>query len=91
MQLHQRGVDLLVDVMDAIDQVEQFTHDEIRRLLQEAADVMSLILERDANNLRNTQNEPAGVDRRGNRQKVHRQAADRPVPADARSPQTEVR
>ncbi len=58
MQVHQRGVDLLVDVMDAVDHIEQLTHDEIRRLLKEVADVMSLILERDANHLRNTQNEP---------------------------------
>lgn len=48
MQLHQRGVDLLVDVMDAADHVELLTHDEIRRLLKEVAEVMSLILERDA-------------------------------------------
>jgi hypothetical protein len=48
MQLHQRGVDLLVNVMDAADHVELLTHDEIRRLLKEVAEVMSLILEREA-------------------------------------------
>ncbi|MGO4839702.1 hypothetical protein AB4144_46390, partial [Rhizobiaceae sp. 2RAB30] len=48
MQLHQRGVDLLVDVLDAADTVEQMSHDEIRQLLTEVGEVMSLILERDA-------------------------------------------
>ncbi|BCH22685.1 hypothetical protein MesoLjLc_24200 [Mesorhizobium sp. L-8-10] len=51
MQLHQRGVDLLVDVMDAADHVEQLTHDEIRRLLKEIIEVMSLMLERDTKHL----------------------------------------
>ncbi len=48
MHLHQRGVDLLLNVLDAADQVEQLTHDDMRRLLAEIAEVMSLILERDA-------------------------------------------
>lgn len=48
MRLHQRGVDLLVDVMDAADHLEELTQDETRRLLKEVAEVMSLILERDA-------------------------------------------
>ncbi len=37
MQLHQRGVDLLVDVLYSVDHVEELTHDEMRRLLTEVA------------------------------------------------------
>lgn len=48
MKLHQRGVDLLVNVLDAADHVEDLSPEEIRRLLKEVADVMGLILERDA-------------------------------------------
>ncbi|MGI6854384.1 hypothetical protein [Mesorhizobium sp. 1B3] len=48
MQLHQRGVDLLVNVLDSIDRVDQLTAADTRALLQEVAEVMSLILERDA-------------------------------------------
>lgn len=48
MHLHQRGVDLLVDVLDAADHVDQLTAAETRALLKEVAEVMSLILERDA-------------------------------------------
>ncbi len=58
MQLHQRGVDLLVDVMDSSEHVEQLTHDEIRRLLKEVTEVMSLILERDAEHLFRTNGTP---------------------------------
>lgn len=48
MQLHQRGVDLLVNVLDSADHFEELTHHDMRRLLTEVAEVMSLILERDA-------------------------------------------
>lgn len=48
MDLHQRGVDLLVNVMDAADLADQLTPEDIRRLLREVAEVMSLMLERDA-------------------------------------------
>ena len=59
MQLHQKGVDLLVNVMDAADHVEQLSHDEIRLLLKEVAEVMGQILERDAAiALRNTSTTP---------------------------------
>ncbi len=59
MQLHQKGVDLLVNVMDAADHVEQFSHDEIRLLLTEVAEVMGQILERDAAiALKNTSTNP---------------------------------
>lgn len=47
MQLHQRGVDLLVDVMDAADHVEKFSHDDVRRILKEVADVLGELLKRD--------------------------------------------
>lgn len=48
MELHQRGVDLLVNVMDALDNCDQLTPADIRRLLTEVVDVISLVLERDA-------------------------------------------
>ncbi|MGB3386452.1 MAG: hypothetical protein WBA88_00560 [Pseudaminobacter sp.] len=48
MQLHQKGVDLLVNVLDAADHVEELSPEEIRRLLRDVADVMGQILERDA-------------------------------------------
>lgn len=48
MQLHQRGVDLLMNVMEAVDQSDELTPQERRRLLQEVVEVMSQILERDA-------------------------------------------
>lgn len=44
MQLHQRGVDLLVDVMDAADHVDELTQDEMWRLLKEVAEVLCLML-----------------------------------------------
>jgi hypothetical protein len=48
MELHQRGVDLLLNVMDSADHVEQLSPNDMRRLLTEVAQVVSLILERDA-------------------------------------------
>ena len=48
MPVHQRGVDLLVTVMDAADHTDQMSPEDIRRLLEEVAEVMSLMLERDA-------------------------------------------
>ncbi len=48
MQLHQRGVDLLVNVIEAVDQSDKLTPQETRRLLQDVVEVMSQILERDA-------------------------------------------
>lgn len=48
MKLHQRGVDLLVNVLEAADNPERLTVDDISRLLREVGDVMCLILERDA-------------------------------------------
>ena len=48
MELPQRGVDLLVNVLDASEHIDQLTRDDIRRLLREVAEVLSQILERDA-------------------------------------------
>lgn len=39
-QLHARGVDLVVDLLDASDHVERLTPREIRTLLREAASVL---------------------------------------------------
>lgn len=50
MDLHQRGVDLLVNVLDAADLADHLTPEDIRRLLGEVAEVMSLMLEREAEN-----------------------------------------
>ena len=47
MQLHQRGVDLLLNVMDAADHVEKLSHDDVRRILKEVADVLGELLKRD--------------------------------------------
>lgn len=44
MQLRQRGLDLLVDVLDAADHAERLTPDETRRLLKEVAAVICLVL-----------------------------------------------
>ena len=46
-QLHQRGVDLLLNVMDAAEHVEKLTHDDTRRILKEVADVLGELLKRD--------------------------------------------
>ncbi len=46
-QLHARGVDLVVDLLDASDHVERLTPREIRTLLREAASVLGEILKRD--------------------------------------------
>ena len=48
MQLHQKGVDLLLKVMDAADHVEELNPNQIQSLLREVVEVMGAILERDA-------------------------------------------
>ncbi len=48
MQLHQRGVDLLVKVMDAADHVEKLEPNQTQALLREVIEIMGAILERDA-------------------------------------------
>jgi hypothetical protein len=47
MQLHQRGVDLLVDLMDAEQHFDQVPSDELRRLIAESVVVFGQLLERD--------------------------------------------
>jgi hypothetical protein len=47
MQLHQRGVDLLLNLMDAEQHFDNFTRDELRQLISEAVVVFGQILERD--------------------------------------------
>lgn len=45
--LHQRGVDLLIQVMDAKDHIDSLSREEIRKLLIEVSDVLMHLLERD--------------------------------------------
>jgi hypothetical protein len=47
MQLHQRGVDLLLNLMDAEQHFEDVSRDELRRLISEAVVVFGKLLERD--------------------------------------------
>jgi hypothetical protein len=47
MRLHQRGVDLLVNLMDAQDHFDNVTRDELRQLIGEAVVVFGKLLERD--------------------------------------------
>ncbi|KQZ84813.1 hypothetical protein ASD64_20110 [Mesorhizobium sp. Root157] len=47
MQLHQHGVDLVVTLLDAADQIEKLSQSELQNLLREAADVMADLLKRD--------------------------------------------
>ena len=46
-QLHQRGVDLLLNVMDAAEHVEELTEEDIRQLLNEVSEVLGDLLKRD--------------------------------------------
>ena len=47
MKLHQRGVDLLVDLMDAEQHFDKATPEELHRLIKEAVVVFGQLLERD--------------------------------------------
>ncbi len=47
MQFHQRGVDLLVTVMDAIDHQDKLQPDDLDWLLRETAHVLGELLKRD--------------------------------------------
>ncbi|MCK9550657.1 hypothetical protein [Aquamicrobium sp.] len=51
MQLHQRGVDLLLKVMDAADHAEKLDTNQTQALLKEVAEVLGAILERDARHI----------------------------------------
>jgi|EndMetStandDraft_4_1072995.scaffolds.fasta_scaffold881375_2 hypothetical protein len=46
-ELHRRGVELVVDLLDAADHIETWTHEEIRDLLRETAGVLGDLLKRD--------------------------------------------
>lgn len=46
-QLHQRGVDLLLNLMDAEEHFDALTRDELRHLIGEAVVVFAQLLERD--------------------------------------------
>ena len=46
-QLHARGVDLVVDLLDTADYVDRITPEETKALLKEAAMVLGEILKRD--------------------------------------------
>lgn len=46
-ELHHRGVDLLVDVLDAVEHVERMSPAEVRELLTEIGVVLGQLLERD--------------------------------------------
>ncbi|QDB99454.1 hypothetical protein [Mesorhizobium sp. 8] len=47
MHLHQRGIDLLVNVQDAADHVDSLTREDIRGILDETSVVLGRLLERD--------------------------------------------
>jgi hypothetical protein len=46
-QLHAHGVELVLNLVDAADNVESLTQEEISDLLREAANVLSELLKRD--------------------------------------------
>lgn len=46
-RLHQRGIDLLLNVHTAIDHVDEFTAEEMRSLLKEVEIVLRDLLARD--------------------------------------------
>lgn len=46
MRLHQRGVDLLVNLMDADEHFDALSRDELRRLISEAIVVFGELLKR---------------------------------------------
>lgn len=51
MQLHQRGVELLLKVMDAADHAEKLDVNQTQAILNEVAKVLGAILERDARHI----------------------------------------
>ncbi|MBN9069846.1 MAG: hypothetical protein J0H60_26325 [Rhizobiales bacterium] len=46
-QLHQRGIDLLLNVMDAAEHAGKLSTEDIRSLLNEVAEVLGELLKRD--------------------------------------------
>ena len=47
MKLHQRGIDLLCNLMDAESHIEALTEQEVRDLLRETISVLGDLLQRD--------------------------------------------
>lgn len=47
MQLHMRGVELVVELLEAAEHVESVSHADMKRLLKEASDVLAEVLKRD--------------------------------------------
>ena len=47
MQLHMRGVELVVELMQAAEHADRLKPDEMKNLLREAADVLGDLLKRD--------------------------------------------
>ena len=47
MQLHMRGVELVIELMEAAEHAGSLTPDEMKRLLREASDILALLLARD--------------------------------------------
>lgn len=47
MQLHSRGVELVIELQDAADRADQVRPEEIRKLLLETASVLGDLLKRD--------------------------------------------
>ena len=48
MQIHNRGIELLVNAMDASDHLDELSREDMRRLLDEVIVVLGRMLERDA-------------------------------------------
>lgn len=47
MRLHQRGVDLLLNVQDALEHTDKLTAEDMRSLLRETETVLRELLARD--------------------------------------------
>jgi hypothetical protein len=45
--LHMKGVDMVVDLLDAAEHVDRLSEDELKELLREAANVLGELLKRD--------------------------------------------
>jgi hypothetical protein len=46
-QLHMKGVDVVVDLLDAAEHVDKLSEQELKELLLEAANVLGELLKRD--------------------------------------------
>lgn len=54
MRIHARGLELVVEMLEAADHLDQLTPQEHRALLQEAAQVMGDLLARDVPSIEQT-------------------------------------